>query len=653
MPILAERIINLAEIAQLVSSDDTFDCFEIVREQPGAVEVRRGDASLLLVDPSVWSDADRLSAELLACGKADPLSVCVGTESDLAKMSHDAESAYRAALALPSSPSEIHRTLFNLTALIDLRRQVTASGLVAAEAESHTGELVSIAALLTSERDIHRLLELILEKSRYISGADAGSVYLLLEKGGQGGERVLQFEVAQNESVELDLETFTMAISDGSIVGSAVLSGQAISIPDLYRLSSDSPFYASHDRSFDERTGYQTRSTLTVPMINARRRVIGVIQLINKKANPSQVLSSAQDFETGVVPFDETSVRLCTALAYQAAIALDNALLYEELQGVFEGFVEASILAIEARDPTTSGHSRRVADLTVALAAAADRVSEGPYGDLRFDADQLKEIEYAGLLHDFGKVGVPEQILLKSHKLYEWDLDRILGRFEYIRQWLHNETLRTKLALAMKRGTTSNLEQRLRALDAALLKKEDFLGRCAEVVISANRPAVMVSEKEAFLAEIANHSYIDARGQKQPYLLEAELQSIYIRRGSLSPEERLAIESHVLHSFKFLCTIPWGRNLSRVAEIAGSHHEKLDGSGYPRGISAEEIPVQAKMMTIVDIYDALTAADRPYKRALDATRALDILAGEVERGKVDSDLLSIFVEAKVFDGRGH
>jgi HD-GYP domain-containing protein (c-di-GMP phosphodiesterase class II) len=650
--ILAERITSLDQIARIVADDDAFLDFQIVREKAGLVEVRRGDTSLLLAEPSVWGDSAQVERELASCSQEDPLSVCVGSEAQLTQMSNDAESAYRAALALPSSANVLHRTLFNLAALIELRRQVVASDLVAAEAESHTGELVSIAAMLTSERDTHRLLELILEKSRYISGADAGSVYLLMDEGGEDGGRVLHFEVAQNESVEVDLETFTMEISEGSIVGSAVISGQVINIPDLYRLAPDSPFFASHDRSFDERIGYQTRSTLTVPMINARRRVIGVIQLINKKPVPSQRLKTAEDFEKCVVPFDETSIRLCTALAYQAAIALDNALLYEELQNVFEGFVEASILAIEARDPTTSGHSRRVADLTVGLAIATDRESSGPYADLHFGSDQLKEIEYAGLLHDFGKVGVPEQVLLKANKLYEWDLERILARFEYVRQWLRNETLQTKLAVAMKRTGTPNLELRMRALDAAFQKKEAFLKHCAEVVISANSPSVMPSEQEALLSDIANHSYIDAQGEKRPYLRPEELKSLHIRRGSLSHEERQAIESHVLHSFNFLCTIPWGRSLSRVAEIAGSHHEKLDGSGYPRGISADKIPVQAKMMTIVDIYDALTAADRPYKRALDSTRALDILAGEVERGKVDANLLSIFVEAKVFGGRG-
>src|SRR6478736_1305501 len=232
--------------------------------------------------------------------------------------------------------------------------------------------------------------------------------------------RQLHFKLSQNDSVSFDSREFAMPISARSMAGSVALEQKTLRIDDVYDMPAGSPF--GFDRSFDQKVGYRTRSMLVTPLITSKGEVIGVLQLINKKREPKQKLLSREDFERGVVPFDERSEQLVTTLAAQAGIALENAILYDEIRGLFEGFVKASVDAIEARDPTTSGHSRRVSELTVGLAMAVEQVSSGPYKDVRWSREDLREIEYASLLHDFGKIGVREHVLIKSKKLFPADL---------------------------------------------------------------------------------------------------------------------------------------------------------------------------------------------------------------------------------------
>ncbi len=509
--------------------------------------------------------------------------------------------------------------------------------------------LISVAAALNAEKDIRRLLELILEQSRKLTSADAGSVYVVENVKKLTGEKVshLRFEVAQNDSLEIDFASQVIPISPSSIVGSAAIRRMTINIADMRNLAEEAPGLI-HDNSFDDATGYQTRSVLAVPMINARDEVIGVIQLINCKTQPEGCLEQPPDFNEMVVPFDRRSEDLAKTLAYQAGIALDNALLLDELKQVFEGFVEASVLAIEARDPTTSGHSRRVANLTVGLAKAADRTTDGPYKDLHFSADELKEIEYAGLLHDFGKVGVPEQVLVKAEKLYPWDKELIISRFDYIRQWLRAEKLEQELRL-IRSGDRQLLRSESEELASRFRDEEHFVDQCVRMILRANKPSVLEEDTGRFLEALAERRYRNPRGEMLPYLNESEIECLKVRRGSLNADERLQIESHVVHSFNFLCKIPWGRGFRRIPEIARDHHEKLDGTGYPSKLSASEIPPQARMMTIADIFDALTASDRPYKPALPLEKALDILRYDVEAKKLDADLFAIFLGARIFE----
>jgi HD-GYP domain-containing protein (c-di-GMP phosphodiesterase class II) len=384
---------------------------------------------------------------------------------------------------------------------------------------------------------------------------------------------------------------------------------------------------------------------LTVPMIDAHDSVIGVIQLINKKRRPEHRLRSAEDFDKWVIPFDARSQSLAATLASQAGISLENTQLYQEIRELFEGFVTASVTAIEQRDPTTSGHSQRVADLTVALAKNTAREATGPYADYKATYDELKQIEYAALLHDFGKVGVRENVLVKAKKLYDADKDLILSRFDYVRASLETEALREKLAL-MEKGASR--EDILR-VDDGLAKKLAELDQWVDFILKANEPTILEQGGFERLGDIAARTFVDPRGAVQPYLKPHETETLQILRGSLTQKERLEIESHVSHTYNFLRRIPWGRVFKDIPEYAGSHHEKLDGTGYPRKLVAATIPVPAKMMTISDIYDALTASDRPYKKAVPAPKALDIIGSEVKAGKCDADLFRIFVDSKVWE----
>jgi HD-GYP domain-containing protein (c-di-GMP phosphodiesterase class II) len=352
-------------------------------------------------------------------------------------------------------------------------------------------------------------------------------------------------------------------------------------------------------------------------MRNTRGEVVGVLQALNRR-------------EGAFGPEDE---ELLSALAGPAASALENALLNEEIERLFEGFVRASVVAIEQRDPTTAGHSGRVAALTCGLARALEKAPPPEWRGVAFDADALRQLRYAALLHDFGKVGVREQVLVKAEKLYPHELERVRARFDLARAALESARLRARL------------EGRA---DGALAEEARELDALWEVILVANRPTVLAEEASARLREAADRTFEDARGEARPLVTPSELACLSIAKGSLSEEERRDIESHVTHTYRFLSQIPWTRALRRVPEIAHGHHEKLDGRGYPRGVAADGIAVETRMMTIADVYDALTASDRPYKKALPPERAIDVLRDEARRGQLDAALLGVFVDAAVW-----
>jgi HD-GYP domain-containing protein (c-di-GMP phosphodiesterase class II) len=516
-------------------------------------------------------------------------------------------------------------------------------------------ELVAASRALSSERDIRKLLALILEKTRQVTGADAGSVYVLEEDpAGTLGARVpppkrLHFMLSQNDSLKIDFKEFTLGVDEKSIVGKAVLTAKPINIPDLYKLSDPkhNTWGVQHNRSFDEKTGYRARSMLTVPMLSAENEVIGVIQLINKKRDPSILLTSSEVCDAQIVPFDQRSEEFAFALASQAGLSLENAMLYEEIKDLFEGFVDASVQAIESRDPTTSGHSRRVATLSVALATRVDGLTDGPLAGIHFTPTQLKQLEYAGVLHDFGKVGVREKVLVKAKKLYEEDRQAIRMRFAYIRKSLECDHAERKLRMATELSR-DELVTRYAEVDAELALKLAELEGAWTFINKANEPTVLEEGGLERLVEISQLLYMAPDGEPKPYIEREEMAALQVRRGSLTDVERVEIESHVVHTYNFLKKIPWGKRFADVPRIAGAHHEYLNGGGYPRHLPAPQIPFEARIMTIADIFDALTASDRPYKKAVPIDRALGILESEVKSGKCDADLFKIFVEGEVY-----
>ena len=304
------------------------------------------------------------------------------------------------------------------------------------------------------------------------------------------------------------------------------------------------------------------------------------------------------------------------------------------------------VTAIESRDPTTSGHSGRVAVLTVGLAERADAQDRGPFRDLHFTRDHLQEIRYASLLHDFGKVGVREKVLIKGKKLYIGELLLIRQRFAYLKRSVEAEHLRAKLDQVTGGQSTPEL---LAEMDRTHETRQREVDAVLKMILQANEPTILEEDNFRALLDLPKRTFADIDGNRQPFLTPNELGSLSIRRGSLSDKERREIESHVTHTFRFLSEIPWTGEYRNVPTIAYAHHEKLDGTGYPRRLAASDIPLQSRMMTISDIFDALVAWDRPYKKSVPIERALNILQEEAGQGKLDKDLLSLFIEARIYD----
>lgn len=508
-------------------------------------------------------------------------------------------------------------------------------------------ELNKIGVALSTEKDLDSLLDKVLTSSMEITQSDSGSLYLVESPEENPDTSHLRFKWARNQSLDIDFSEFTIPLNEQSIAGAVALRGKALNIHNVHNLDNDVPY--GFNKSFDENTGYHSQSMLTVPMKNPKGEVIGILQMINKKNHyPEALALGDQDrLKTQISTYTAENEELLSSLASQAAVAIENTRLYASIQALFEGFIKASVKAIESRDPTTSGHSERVAVLTVELAKSVDRANSAQYDNVRFSRSELREIKYASLLHDFGKIGVRENVLIKAEKLYPHELQNIQHRFQLIRKHLESQFYLAQMELHLKQATEADLQQARGYYHEQLQELEnDF-----NAVMEANRPSILASEVSERLGQIQEKVYT-VDDTAIPLLNPYEFGQLSIMKGTLSSEERLEIESHVTHTYHFLQQIPWTKALKNVPNIAYAHHEKLNGRGYPRGLPAEDIPIQARMMTISDIYDALTASDRPYKKALPVQRALDILGYEVKDGMLDADLYQVFLDTKVYEKIG-
>ncbi len=494
--------------------------------------------------------------------------------------------------------------------------------------------LVDVGIALAAERDQDRLLETILARARSLTQADAGSLYLI-EPGAGGGE-VLKFVRAQNDSVPFEFVERTLPLDRSSIAGFVAVNGGTLNLADVRQLPADAPY--RFDDGFDKKYGYRSQSMLAVPMTTPQGRTIGVLQLLNRRKYSAPDSSVTAFLKVETVPFETENEDVARSLASQAAVAVENRRLTESIRRLFEGFVEASVTAIEQRDPTTSGHSERVALLACGLAELADRAETGPLASFHIGKEELRELRYAAVLHDFGKVGVREWVLVKARKLPPGRRDLVRARFD---QAILSAAAEVWENAARERWSERQVAQ-------ALADRVGLLEKAWKVVARADEPSLLEKEISAEVERLREIRFRDAAGALRPVVEDEEIAYLSIPKGSLNERERREIESHVTQTFRFLIKIPWTPDLARVPDWAYAHHEKLDGSGYPRRLTAGEIPFPVRALTISDIYDALAARDRPYKKAVPNDRAIDILNTEARRGVIDRDLLDLFIEGKVY-----
>jgi HD-GYP domain-containing protein (c-di-GMP phosphodiesterase class II) len=539
-----------------------------------------------------------------------------------------------------ASPAAIRELLRVAMQNATLRQEVRLHEELASRQHRQFAELNRIGIALSAERDIGKLQEFILTTMRQLTNADGASLWL--KTVGDDGQAKLFLASSQNNSIDNTYQAFKVPLDEKSVVGYTVTVGTSQIYDDAYHPPPGKP---QGGKGFDTQFGYRTKSMLTVPMRNYNDEVVGAVQLINAK-RAYETRLTVDTVEKEVVSFRPEDLEMIESIASQAAVAIDNKNLLDSIQNLFDGFVQASVTAIEQRDPSTAGHSGRVEKLTTGLASAVTKIEVGKYKDVYLTDDQLKELRYACLLHDFGKVGVREHILIKAKKLIPGQLEVIQARFEFVERSVQVKYANEKLeAMRSGRGDAHTLTDIDRRLDSELTQ----LNLWIQGIVEANEPTVLPQDKASMLEFLSQQTYQDMGGTSHSMLDPQEFRFLSIKRGTLDPQERLEMEAHVTHSFHFLTKIPWTPLMRHIPEIAYGHHEKLDGTGYPRGLTADQIPLQARMMTISDIYDALTAQDRPYKRAVPISTALDILHSEANDGKLDKDLLDVFITNRVYE----
>jgi HD-GYP domain-containing protein (c-di-GMP phosphodiesterase class II) len=505
-------------------------------------------------------------------------------------------------------------------------------------------ELNEIGIALSQQRNINSLLETILIAAKRITNADAGTLYLHDTE-----QRVLRFEILRNDKLKTVMGgTSGVAITfppirlydesgnpnHNNVASHSALSSETVNIPDAYTAQG---FDFSGTKKFDGATGYRSKSFLTVPMLDHEDQVIGVLQLIN-----------AQDRENDtIVPFSGDDQQLLESLASQAAIALSNRRLIAQLEELFESFVQMINTAIDDKSPYTSGHCTRVPVLTMMLAEAVNQTSSGPLKDFALTDRDRRELKLAGLLHDCGKITTPVHVVDKATKL-ETIFDRIHlvdAKFEVLKRDAEIEMLTKRLKTrdggqngAEGETIRAEYEARIRQLD----DDREFLRHCN---IGGE---AMSDESQQRLRQIATYQWRDAGGKMGNFLSENEAENLAIRAGTLTAAEREIINHHIDVTIKMLDSLPWPAQLKNVTEYAGGHHERMDGKGYPRGLTREQMPVQARMMGIADIFEALTAKDRPYKKGKTLTESLTILGKFKLGGHIDPDLFDVFISEKVY-----
>ena len=497
-----------------------------------------------------------------------------------------------------------------------------------------------IGIALSQEKDINRLLETILTAAKTITNADGGTLYRLIDDK-------LKFEIVLNDSLKIamggttrvDVPFYPIPLhqADGTpnnnmVAAYAALHDETVSIKDAYTADG---FDFSGTRNFDKKTGYRSTSFLTIPMKDHEGEIIGVLQLLN-----------AQDENRKVIAFTSEDQRLAESLASQAAIALTNRMLINQLEELFESLIDLINSAIDDKSPYTGGHCKRVPALTMMLAEAASKATVGPLADFKMTEKDRYELKIAGLLHDCGKITTPVHVVDKATKL-ETIFDRIefvAQRFEILKRDAEIEMLQAKIA-AQNAGDEFAVKRAELAFHARVKQMDDDCAFLRRTNIGGEK---MSPDDQMRVEQIAGYQFSNASGEVVPFLSSDEKDNFNIPYGTLTPSERKTINHHIDATIKMLEALPWPRHLEKVPEYAGGHHERMDGKGYPRGLTRDQMSVQARVMGIADIFEALTAKDRPYKVGKTLSESLHILGKFKLNGHIDPDLFDIFVREKVY-----
>ncbi len=502
--------------------------------------------------------------------------------------------------------------------------------------------LNSIGVALSVEHDNNRLLEVILLGAKELTNADGGTLYTVTEDAKLKFEimRTLSLDIAMGGTTgkEIPFPPLPIYLEDGKsntnmVAAYSVVNAKTVNIADAYLTEG---FDFSGTKKFDEKTGYRSKSFLTVPMTNHENEIIGVLQLIN----------AIDPVTKEIIAFSESHQRLVESLASQAAVALTNHNLIDGLKGLFESFIKLIADAIDEKSPYTGGHCQRVPELTMMLADAAIKTKEGPLKSFTMSEKEIYELKIAAWLHDCGKVTTPEYVMDKATKL-ETIFDRIHlidDRFELLKTQRENACLRKALESAGS-GKLVNVLKLEREIDGIkkLLEEDKSFIRKVNFGSESMRP-----EDLQRIKDIANYEYLNDSGHTARFLSENEVKNLTIERGTLTPEERMIINNHIVVTISMLESLSYPKDLRRVPEYAGGHHERMDGKGYPKGLTREQMSIPARMMGVADIFEALTSKDRPYKKAKTLSETLTILGKMRQDNHIDSDIFDLFIREKIY-----
>lgn len=472
-------------------------------------------------------------------------------------------------------------------------------------------KIIKIVQSLVSIRDLDALMQNTLMLLRDLVLCDAGSIFIYNIE-----DESLVFKYIQNDSIDVSYKEFSIPLDEKSIAGYSGLMKEVVHIKDAYHFDKSKPYKFNMD--FDKMSGYRTKSVLSIPLLNINNELIGVIQFINRKKE--KVKLTKENVNEMVTHFSDEDINTLYSLSGIVAVALENSILYGDIERMWEGFITASIQAIEARDPVTRGHTDRVTKITMKIAEEMDK-DDVSFPNFKMTPDDVTLLRYSCLLHDFGKIGVREYVLNKPKKLFPDKLEAIKYKFLY--------------GMCVAKFTSDDVF--------------DKLVSYYETVLKANEPTVLDSDTDNNLKECANYIFKGINGEKIKLLEEPEYKCLSVKRGTLTEEERKEIESHVYHTFSYLNKIPWTKKLKDVPKIACMHHEKIDGTGYPFGLKGEEIHIFGRIMAVADIFDALTAKDRPYKKSVSVDVALKIIWEEAENNKLDKDIVRFFIDKQIYN----